>query len=226
MKKRFALIGLGSFGRRMLEELLGLDAEIMILDRQEDIIEKYKDRVAESYVVDVTDESLLERLIHQTLDYAIVDLGEHLEAAIVVTHYLQKIRVGRIIARAQSERQGEILRIIGAHEIVYPPREAVRIILPRLMSTKLLQFLHVGGGIVMAEVEVPHKYLGKPLLDLRLRQTAGINVVAVKNGQEGEYFFFKPDYRFAAGDIILVVGSESDVAAFTGVPKGILKVAG
>jgi trk system potassium uptake protein TrkA len=226
MKKRFALIGLGSFGRRMLDELLSLDVELIIVDRQEEVIEKYKDRVAESYVMDVNDEALLERLLHKSLDYAIVDLGEHLEAAILVTHFLQKMRVGRIIARAQSERQGEILSIIGAGEIVYPPREAVRSILPRLISERLLQFLHVGGGIVMAEVEVPVKYRGKPMMELRLRQTAGINVVAIKKGRDNDYFFFTPDYLFTEGDIVLIVGSEADVASFAGIPRCVLKQAG
>ena len=226
MKKRFAMIGLGSFGKKMLDDLLDLDAELIVIDRKEELIEKYKDRVSESYVIDVTDDVLMARLIHPPLDYAVVDLGDHLEAAILVTHFLKKVKIGRIIVRAQSEQQGEILRIIGANEIVYPPREAVRSILPRLVSTQLLKYLHVGSGIVMAEVEVPHKYRGKPMLELRLRQTSGINVVAIKNGTEDEYFFFSPDYCFAENDIVLIVGSEGDVASFAGIPKKLLQGVG
>jgi trk system potassium uptake protein TrkA len=226
MKKRFALIGLGSFGRRMLDDLLDLDVELIVIDKQSELIEKYKDRVSESYVVDVNDDILLERFINPPLDYAIVDLGDHLESSILVTHFLRKIKVGRIVVRAESERQGEILRIIGASEIIYPPREAVRSILPRLVSTQLLKYLHVGSGIVMAEVEVPSKYRGKPMKDLRLRQISGINVVAIKNGAEGEYFFFSPDYCFADEDIVLIVGPEADVASFAGIPKKLLQGVG
>ncbi len=226
MKRRIALIGLGSFGRRMLDELLELDVELIIIDRQEEVIDTYKDRVAEAYVMDVNNEALLEKMIHHHLDYAIVDLGEHLEAAILVTHHLHSIKAGKIIARAQSERQGGILRIIGADEIVYPPRDAVRAILPRLFSSRLQQFLRVGSGIGMAEVRVPPRFYGKPLVELRLRQSAGINVVAIKNGEEGDYFFFAPDYTFTEGDVVLVVGSDEDIAVFAGLPKKILRQAG
>ena len=39
---KFAIIGLGTFGIRMMEELVKIEADITILDQHKNLIEKFK----------------------------------------------------------------------------------------------------------------------------------------------------------------------------------------
>ena len=72
--KQFAIIGLGNFGRRILEEVADLDCEILIIDKDREIIEIYKDRVANAFIADAINAEIINKLIPATIDAAIVDL--------------------------------------------------------------------------------------------------------------------------------------------------------
>jgi len=217
--KQFVIIGLSHFGRRVLDELLPLDVEIMIIDKDREIIEEYKDSVAASYVADAIREELIENIVPENVDAAIIDLGKRIEASILVTNYLKKRGVPRIIAKAETDQHGEILDIVGATDVIFPNREAAhRITLP-LVSSSLFNYFPISKGLVMAELELPDELYGKTLVEGDLRKRYGLNVIAVRKKEGGEYSFVSPTYRIEENDIVLTVGKEDDIAA---VPGGML----
>lgn len=215
--KQFALIGLGVFARRVLEELKGLDADVLLIDKDRDVVEAHKDVVKLAYVANALDEDVIRRLVPESIDAAIIDLGDQLEASILVVNYLKKMGVGHIIAKAESDQHGEILRIVGAHRVVFPDREAARRVVPMLVSSAITSFLPLGGGFVIAEVRPPERYFGKTLIEANLRAEHGVNVIAVRRGDGEDYSFFTPSYRIVEGDVFLVGGMEADIARFAGI---------
>lgn len=215
--KQFAMIGLGVFGRRVLEELKGLDADILLIDKDRDVVEAHKDAVKLAYVADALDEEVIRRLVPETVDAAIIDLGDQLEASILVVNYLKKMGVANIVAKAESDQHGEILRIVGAHRVVFPDREAARRVVPMLISSSITSFLPLGGGFVIAEVKPPERYFNKTLIEANLRADYGVNVIAVRRGDGEDYSFFTPSYRIVSGDVFLVGGMEDDISRFGGI---------
>lgn len=214
--KQFAVIGLGFFGLRVLEELLQYDVDVMVLDRDAEAIEAYKDIVGAAYVVDIIREDIIEELVPPDLDAAIVDLGKHLEASILVTNYLKKHGVQRIVAKAETEQHGEILNIVGATEVVFPNREAAKRIALPLITTSLFNFVPIGTGIVMAELIMPEKFHGKTLVEANLRGEYRLNVIAARPAHYGEYVFVDASYVIRPDEMVLVAGSEEDVAKLSG----------
>ena len=83
-----AVIGLGSFGCRIVEELIETQAELIILDRDREIVEKYKNSVVNAYITDAISEETLKKVIPLDINAAIVDLGSQLESSILVTNHL------------------------------------------------------------------------------------------------------------------------------------------
>ncbi|HHB77890.1 MAG TPA: CBS domain-containing protein [Saprospiraceae bacterium] len=77
-------------------------------------------------------------------------------------------------------------------------------------------------GEVLCEVEVPGKYIGKNLSELDLRHKYGIEVILIKQNYDEEtnesekVFVPNPEYRFAHGDKLLIVGSQEEVDLFNG----------
>ncbi len=215
MIKQFAIIGLGSFGISVVDQMLELDAEVIILDKSSDVIDQLKDRVHAAYIVDAVDEEIINKLIPENIDSVVIDLGDNLEAKILVTNYLKKMGITSIVVKADSDKHGEVLSLVGAEHVIYPDFEAAKRVTPLLVSDTLYNFMPISSGLVMAEIFVPTKYVGKTLVEANLRYQEGVNIVAIKKGNEGEYSFFIPDYVLAEDDILLAVGEESNVIRFT-----------
>ena len=178
--KQFAIIGLGSFGRRMLEELYEITQEIIIIDKDKEIIEKYKDKAQAAYVADAINEKALSKLIPEEIDAVIVDLGGKIEVSIMVTNYLKKIGIKNILVKAQTDEHGEVLSMVGATQVIFPDREAAKRITPMLASSLLFNFMPISENLALAEVQANDYCLGKTLIEANLRQEFGLNVVAMR----------------------------------------------
>lgn len=211
--KQFAIIGVDSFARSLLEELITVDCEILLIDRDREVIDFYKDDVTEAFVADVINEENISRLIPSDIDGVIIDLGSNIEAAILVTNYLKKRGHANVHIKVDSDRHGEILEIIGADNIIYPDREAARRLTPTLLSSSLFNYVPIGNGLVMAEVAPNAKLLVDQNKDVR--HVYGINIIAYREEKGGEYHFYRSEHEFASDEILLVVGSEEDLIKFT-----------
>lgn len=213
--KQFAIIGLGQFGCTMLEQLSDTGCELLVIDKDREAVEKYRDKATAAYIADAISEEIIGKLVPRTIDAAVVDLGDSLEASILVTNYLKKLGVMRIIAKAESAQHAEILEIVGATEIVLPDREAAKRIAPLLLSSALFSYLPIGLEFAIVEMEVPERYVGRTLIEANLRQEHRLNVIALRRMGRTDYAYFAPDYRLQQDDVLLVAAKEGDVAQFT-----------
>ena len=213
--KQFAIIGLSKFGQRMLEELSDTGCEIILIDKDRQRVDQFKDRVAAVYVADALNEDVLEKLVPRGIDAAIVDPGDLTEVSILVTHYLKKLGIREIIAKADSDEQEEILKLVGATRVVRPNTEAARRIAPFLVSSLVFSYLPISKDLVIAEVKVPEQFYGKSLIEVDLRKQYRLNVIAYRKLNQEDYAFYAPEYRLQADDLLLLAGNEEDVARFT-----------
>jgi len=213
--KQFAIIGLSKFGQRMLEELSDTGCEIILIDKDRQRVDQFKDRVAAVYVADALNENVLEKLVPRGIDAAIVDPGDLTEVSILVTHYLKKLGIREIIAKADSDEHEEILKLVGATRVVRPNTEAARRIAPFLVSSLVFSYLPISKDLVIAEVKVPEQFYGKSLIEVDLRKQYRLNVIAYRKLNQEDYAFYAPEYRLQADDLLLLAGNEEDVARFT-----------
>lgn len=220
--KQFALIGISTFGKRVLDELVEVDCEVILIDKRSELIDMYKDSVTSAYIADVINEATINKLIPVDIDAVVVDLGDNIEASILVTKYLKNRKIKNIVVKAETDQHGEILQIVGADHVVFPYREAAIRVIPMLVSSLLFNYMAIGNGLVMAEIRVPESFIGQSLIEANIRAKRGINVVAIRNEETGDSFdFFSPEVRLQNGDVLLVVGKEQDVTSFAeaGLPE-------
>lgn len=211
--KQFAILGLSWFGKDVLNELLEFGADVMIVDKDREVIDAYRDHPVTAIVMDILNEENLRKALPQGLDGVVIDMGEKIEASILATSYCRKLGIPRIFVKAVTEGHAEILEMVGATKIVFPNREAAKRITPLLVSSGLLNYLPVSGNLVIAELVVPERLFGRSLLEANLRKNNGINLISVRNGDE-EYGLFSPEYRFRPGDVALVSGLDESIEAF------------
>ncbi len=213
---RYAIIGLGRFGRRLAGQLTSSGAEIIAIDRDPDIIEQIRDDVTLALRMDSTDSRALVAQGINKLDVAVVAMGTQFEAAAMTTAVLKSLSLKRIIARATSSVRGHILRSVGAHEVIYPEDESAIHLARRLVHPHLLDPLQLAPGYSLIQLQAPASFVGKTLRQLDLRNKYHINVAAIRRespATERRDFCVVPlpDEVVNAEDTLIVLGGDADL---------------
>ncbi len=210
-----AVIGLGTFGVRVIEELAEENVEVVIVDKDRGLVEKYKSMVRDAYITDAITNEMLDKIIPQDVSAVVIDFGSNVEGSILLTNHLHKIGIKKIIVKAKTPDHGDILKLVGATTIVYPDHDAAQRIVPQLLSSELFSFLNVSPLFGLAEVAVNADDVGKTLAAVNFRQTYKLNVIACRQAEDQDFAFIDSgDFVFNEGMRLLIAGKEGDINAY------------
>jgi trk system potassium uptake protein TrkA len=212
--KQIAILGLGNFGKSVMDELLELNTEVLIIDKDRDLIDAYKDFPVHAAVADILTFDTLRKILPESIDAVVIDTGERIEASILAASYCAKLRIKTIIVKAETESHAEILELVGATKVIFPNREAAQRVTRQIFSASLLNYLPVGNNLVIAEMAIPPDMIGKILAESGLREKYGLNLLAIRSGR-GEFFHCDPGYVFKEQDIGLFSGNDEEINRFT-----------
>lgn len=210
MKKSILIIGIGKFGTHLAEKLNDLGHEVMLFDKNSEGIERIAAHFADAQIGDYTNADLLGGLDVASFDAVCVTIGDDLEASMVVTLLLKKLGARYVVTRARSDTEAELLRKVGADEVVYADGDATDRLAVRLGGNNIFDYIELAGGYAIFEVPVLKAWAGKTIAELDIRRRYKINIVAIKNDEVLDPTPM-PDYRFKADDHILVIGKSRDV---------------
>jgi len=214
-----SIIGLGNFACRLIDELYALDTEeVFIADKDRQKIEQYRDKVKDSGILDVINLDVLKKIVPEDTTHAIVDMGHsNMEPAILVTHYLHEMGIKNIIVKSQGDANAEILKLVGATQVILPDLDAAQRVTQMLTSTSLFNFLQVSSLFLLAEVTVKPEDTGKTLLSCEFRKKYKLNVIAYRPSEGTELSPVRSsDFALIVGQHLLVAGTESDIKAYIG----------
>ncbi len=219
--KRFAVIGLGRFGKKLANDLALSGAEVIAIDIKRDEIDNIKDQVSLAVRLDSTDEDALRAQGIEKVDAAIVSIGQGrggFEAAILTVVNLKNLGVKEIFARSESLIGGQVLEAIGANQVIYPEIESAQRWAYKLIAPQVGEKIDFAPGYSLARVVAPESFDGKTVMEIQLRQKYNVNLVAIKrveDGKESERIFNvpHPDTKILKGDILMVVGAGGDIAS-------------
>jgi trk system potassium uptake protein TrkA len=222
--KRFAVIGLGRFGKKLAIALSMSGAEVIAIDRDRTVIEQIRDQVSHAVRLDSTDEEALKSQGIDKIDVAIVGMGQGgraFESAILTVVNLKEMGVKQICARAENLIAGQVFSAVGATEVIYPEIESAQRWAYKLIAPHIGEKIDFAPGYSMASVGAPASFHEKTVMDLQLRQKYNVNLVAVKRGEGDNGKKTKkrdiinvpmPNTVIYAGDTLMVAGSDDDLA--------------
>lgn len=222
--RQVAVIGLGKLGTAVVGELIVQGAEVIAIDRRKEAVEGLRDTATYAATLNATDENALRGVGVQNVDVAVVCIGDDVEANLLATLLLKRLGVRSVWSRAISPLQQEILRRLDVDSIINLEEDMGRTVARSLVSTSVAKHIPLGEGYVIAELPAPATFLGKTLRSLAVRETFGVNIVAIKKPipqitDTGERTFGEaienvpgPDVHLEEGDILIVVGRDEDIA--------------
>jgi trk system potassium uptake protein TrkA len=213
--RNFVIVGLGRFGQCILDSLVERRLHVVVIDRDDEKVQRARDVATKAVKADAVDFELLQEVLPEGIECAIVDLGEVIGQSILVTNHLAKLKVPHIVVEAVNGEHAEILRIVGATRVVFPEEEAAKRLAGVLAGRGVLDFFAVSEDFSMIEIPVPAAWVGKTVAELKLIRTARVVVVAVRgaNGEDEQTHWRFPelDRPFAARDIAILAGATGDL---------------
>jgi trk system potassium uptake protein len=211
------VIGLGRFGAATAGELDKLGRDVLAIDEDPALVQKWAERVKHTAVLDARNLSALEQIGARDFPIAVVATGSSIEASVLITTNLVDLKVPQIWAKAISESHGKILTRIGAHRVIYPEREAGERV-AHLVSGRMIDFIRFDDNFALVKMYPPKPIRGLSLVDSQVRSKYNITVVGVKS--PGKPFTYATENTVVTNhDLIIVSGTNEDIEVFAALDK-------
>ncbi len=225
MEKTFAVIGLGMFGLKVCQVLMEKGGQVIALDNRPEQINKVRDTVTQAILLDSTDEESISEAPFENVDAAIVAIGDNIEASILTTNLLKQTGVPYIIARAVNKTHYQVLKRIGADQVInIEEDEGTRIAL-NLIAPSVMDKVILSDNTLLAEMYLPEGLNNSTVksLDLMGRfnlRLSGVRRTKTELNPDGaairteSLLFPEQDDKLQKDDVLILVGTEESLESF------------
>lgn len=208
--ERFLVIGLGRFGTAIAKELVRLGNIVVGVDTDAKLVNRLADSFTEALIADVTDEQALRELNATQYDAVVVAIGSSLETSILCILHLKSLGVKNIWVKAASKAHHTILSKLGVTRVIHPEVEMGVRIAQALNYPMINQFMRLGNGIYLVEVEVKPQWHNKTLREIFSQLSGADSVQAVTVRRKTEIKTVLPkDFILLEEDRLVLAGSQS-----------------
>ena len=210
MKKSIAVLGLGKYGKSVAENLYRMGADVLAVDCNEEIIKEIADKCTSAICANLANEDEVLSLGLKNMDIVVSAMGGDLAASIMSVTVAKEQGVPIVIAKASSDRMASVLKKVGADKIIDPEGEGGARSARILLSSIFKDFYELDENMYMIEMAPKAEWIGKDLIELNLRSTMNLNIVAVR--KKGKLLHFvDPKTPFSDDDILLIVTEKGNI---------------
>lgn len=212
MEKQFAILGLGRFGKNVALTLEEMGYEVLGVDKDENIAADLAEHLTRVVSFDIRDARALDQVGISNFDTVII-ASKNLESSLMATMLCKERNVSEIVVKAIDERHAEMAKRLGATKVIFSERDTARRVAAHLVSDNIIDYTELDADIKILRLEVPPKFIGKNLIDLNLRSTYGVNIIAIISNKE-TLVPPPPKQVFKADDKIFVLGTYAALSKF------------
>lgn len=215
--KSILVIGMGRFGRHLATKMLELKNYVMIVDKDENIINELAPKFTDAYIGDCTNEDVLKALGINNFDKCFVTIGENFQSSLEITSLLKDLGAKYVVSKAKRDIQEKFLLRNGADEVIYPERDMAIKLAIRHNASKIFDYIDLTPEFGIYEIPVAEAWIGKSIQNVNVRRAHNISILAIK-GQDDLMPLPEPDYVFQESDHLVVIGKSNDVFKITTKP--------
>ena len=212
--KSVLLIGMGKFGQTLGERLLNMGDEVMIVDKNEDIVNTLAPKYTNALIANCMNENNLRTMDIPSFDVCVVAIGDDFQSSLEITSILKDLGARYVVSKATTEIQRKFLLRNGADEVVYPDHDIAEKLAVKLNSAKVFDYIELDAEYSIFEIAVPTEWYRKKIVDVNPRRKYGINILTIKKGRK---IVTSPDaeYVFDDGDHMVIFGNTEKILAVT-----------
>lgn len=213
VKKEFAVIGLGTFGMSVVDTFLKYNVSVMVLDKDEEKIQKIANKVDYACALDTTDEEALASSGIKNVDHVIVGIGSDIEGSIMTVMALKNIGIKNITVKSDNDKLTSVLVNLGIEDIVTPEKVVGEMVAKRKMHRLVTDFVGFDDNHSLVQIKVEKDSLTDTILaDLEFRNKFDLNIVAIKRGEE--LIIPRANSVLKKDDVLYLIGEDSSIYEF------------
>ena len=107
--KSVLLIGMGKFGQTLGERLLNMGDEVMIVDKNEDIVNTLAPKYTNALIANCMNENNLRTMDIPSFDVCVVAIGDDFQSSLEITSILKDLGARYVVSKATTEIQRKFL---------------------------------------------------------------------------------------------------------------------
>lgn len=207
--KSFLIIGMGSLGHHLCNELSKNGCEIMAADINAETMEDIMPMVVSARVCDCTKLEVLKSLGVEEFDACFVCIEDYFQACLEITDLLKDLGAKKVYSVANRDVEEKFLLRNGADRVIYPERDVASRIAGLESTENIFDCINISAEYSIFEIEPIDKWIGKTVSDLDFRNRYELNIIAVK--KDGKVLPIRPDYVFTKSEHLLVLGHIKNV---------------
>ena len=211
-KKSFAVIGMGRFGQSVVEELIKKEVDVLVIDKDPEVIAKMSKIATHAVTLDTTDALALKEVGISSIDHVVVAIGEQLQSSILTTLILKDLGVKRVTVKVQNADHAKVVLKLGADEIVQPEQQSGKRLASKIVSDNVLDYIDLNESHSFIVVNATEKIIDSTIINLDVRNKFSINVVAIR--REGNIIIPTAADVIEEKDQLLLIGKNTDLDRF------------
>ena len=200
------IIGLGRFGRHLATSLADLGNELMVIDKNEAVVNKIAPYVTSAQIGDCTDEIVLKDLGVANFDLCFVCISNDLESSLVITMTLKELGAHKVVTKVNQDLHAKFLLQNGADDVIYPERDMAIRTAMKYSAQNAFDYIELSKHYGIFELAAPKSWIGRSLTEINVRKKYHVNVIAYKCRDQimpldkEEYYFSEDQHLIVAGD--------------------------
>lgn len=204
------VIGAGRFGTQLAEKLTELGSEVLVVDKDEDAVMKVEPFVTRAQIGDCMDGDVLESLGVRNFDVCFVCISDNFQSSMEITSMLKEHGARYVVSKADRDIQAELLKKIGADDVVYPERDMARRAAVRYSARGAFDYIELSPEYAIYELTPPSGWVGSSVRKMDVRSRHRINIIGIKeNGRVMP--LTSADHIFAADEHLIIAGEQRDI---------------
>ncbi len=211
-KKSFGVIGMGRFGQSVVEQLIKKEVDVLVIDKDPEVIAKMSKIATHAVTLDTTDALALKEVGISSIDHVVVAIGENIQSSILTTLILKDLGVKMVTVKVQNEDHAKVVLKLGADEIVQPEQQSGKRLASKIVASNVLDYIDLNDTHSFIVVYATEKIIDSTIINLDVRNKFNINVVAIR--RDGDIIIPTPADVIETDDQLLLIGKNTDLDKF------------
>lgn len=208
---KFIVFGLGNFGSSLASKLVKLGHEVIGVDHQHEITEKWKNQLTHVITLDASSPDAMRSLPLKDVEAVIIGIGETPGVGIMVAALLKQMGVKRIISRVITPLQRTVLETMNINEFTDPESDSAERLAYQLDLKGVVNSHKVTDNFGLIEVEVPSVFIGSKVGEIDFQEDHEVTLITVIRTTEEKNIFgihhpVRESLGIVDGDVVLSKG--------------------
>ncbi|MGY6547786.1 MAG: potassium channel family protein [Roseinatronobacter sp.] len=212
-QRSFVVVGLGAFGSAVASELARYGQQVLGIDTDEKRVAQLANTLSAALILDTSDEGALRDAGLDSYDVALIAIGRDIQSSILTTMNMKMLGIDTIWVKAANRTHHRILTKLGVDRVILPEQEMGRHVAEMLNNPVLQDYVSLGNGFTVVNVQVPERFDTKPVSVLGIGTKHDLRLLGMMRGTE-ILVHDQPESRLKTGDKLILLGKRTELRRF------------